>query len=450
MVSAPPGDPSSALPDEAFDVVVLGGGPGGAVCAAELARRGRSVLVLERETSHPFVRMGESLVPASLDVFAELGLVERMREVFVEKRGAWFHDERDGKHERFGFDGAINPRFVHAFEAPRDALDALLLSRAEECGARVRRGVEVTDVCLDAAPERVEVEVRGAGAEPSRVGARAVVDASGRAALLSRRRGGRVEPIAGLHNTSVFTHVTGAMRRDGDQAGDIEIVILPPETRFGARAASSGDPTRDPVEGWAWMIPFADGRTSVGFVVRSAWIRAAREAEPGASPERLFELLVARAPTVRERMGSATRLFAPRALADFSYRVESITGDGWLAVGDAAGFIDPLFSTGVHLAVVGGHRAAGALDEALAAGAVTEGALAGYEEAMRAAMRVFTDAVRAFYAGELASYLFAANKRTVLRRSITSLLAGDVMGDPVWLRDVAARVAKMAERAEAG
>ncbi|MCA9588988.1 MAG: tryptophan 7-halogenase [Myxococcales bacterium] len=433
---------------EPVDVVVIGGGPGGAVCAAELARRGRRVLVVERETSHESVRMGESLVPASLDVFASLGLIDRLRERFVEKRGAWFHDDRDDKHERFGFEGAIAPRFVHAFEAPRDELDATLLERARELGAAVVRGASVSRVDLERAPREVRVTLSDGDGPPVELPTRAVVDASGRAAVVSRARSAH-RPIAGLHNTSLFAHFRGVERREGDQEGDIEIVILEPERRWGRAPHVSEGPsaTKDPVEGWAWLIPFKDGRTSVGFVVQSAWIRDARAAEPGADPARLFELALDRAPTARAKLGGAERLFAPRALTDFSYSVDDIVGPGWLAVGDAAGFIDPLFSTGVHLAVVGGERAGAALDAALATGEVTASSLAGYASEMRGAMRVFTDAVRAFYAGELASYLFAPNKRTVLRRSITSLLAGDVMGDPVWLRDVAARVARMAERA---
>jgi flavin-dependent dehydrogenase len=432
---------------EPVDVIVIGGGPGGAVCAAELARRGRRVVVVERETRHESVRMGESLVPASLDVFASLGLIDRLRAQFVEKRGAWFHDDRDDKHERFGFDGAISPRFVHAFEAPRDELDATLLGRAQELGAVVVRGAAVSRVDLDDAPREVRVTLVDADGAPIEASAGAVVDASGRAAVVSRTRSAH-RPIAGLHNTSLFTHVRGVEHRAGDEAGDLEIVILEPERRWGrAPRASEGAPaTKDPVEGWAWLIPFKHGRTSVGFVVQSAWIRDARAAEPGADPARLFELALDRAPTVRAKLGGAERLFSPRALTDFSYRVDEIVGHGWLAVGDAAGFIDPLFSTGVHLAVVGGERAGAALDAALGAGAVTAESLAGYASEMRGAMTVFTDAVRAFYAGELASYLFAPNKRSVLRRSITSLLAGDVMGDPVWLRDVASRVARMADR----
>jgi 2-polyprenyl-6-methoxyphenol hydroxylase-like FAD-dependent oxidoreductase len=135
----------------------------------------------------------------------------------------------------------------------------------------------------------------------------------------------------------------------------------------------------------------------------------------------------------------ATRLFAPRATSDFSFRTRRAWGPGWVTVGDASGFIDPLFSTGAHLAMNGGLRAADAIDEMLAGSAPEAALLERWEAEVRAGADLFLGAVQAFYEGELAGYLFADPQHPFLRRAITSLLAGDVFGDAIWAREMRTR-----------
>jgi flavin-dependent dehydrogenase len=264
--------------------------------------------------------------------------------------------------------------------------------------------------------------------------ARIVVDATGREALSARARGD-VARIPGLDRTALFTQVRGAWRDDGEREGDIQIVVVD---------AGAGE------RQWLWLIPFADGRTSVGAVVSSAWLRARRETVGGAdAPDRaaaLFREALRGAPAAAEMLASAEYLFPPRATSDFSFGVRRIRGDGWLALGDAGGFIDPLFSTGAHLAMNGGLSAADAIDEALAAGDVSAARFERWEQGMRAGADLFLGAVQAFYDGELAGYLFADPQHPFLRRAITSLLAGDVFeGDRdsahsrAWARDMRAR-----------
>ncbi|MCL2451225.1 MAG: tryptophan 7-halogenase, partial [Polyangiaceae bacterium] len=207
----------------------------------------------------------------------------------------------------------------------------------------------------------------------------------------------------------------------GDREGDIQIVV------FG-----EGDG-----RGWFWLIPFADGRTSVGAVVSAGWLRRRRAL---GGPAALFDAAVAETPSVAEMLEGATPLFAPRAVADFSFRVQPLRGEGWLVLGDAAGFIDPLFSTGAHLAMTGALRAADAIDAALTANSVAASRFEAWEQGMRAGADLFIGAVQAFYEADLVSYLFAEPQHPFLRRAITSMLSGDVF-DPSarWAREMRSR-----------
>lgn len=436
------------------DVVVLGGGPGGSVCAARLASRGRSVLVLERDR-HPRFHLGESLLPGSLDVLEAIGALDAVRKRFIVKRGARFVDGSAGARAvRYAFAEAFSPRWDSAFQVPRDAFDELLFRHAGHCGAALRegwRGERIVYVGGRAAG----VEAVGPNGARERIDARFVVDATGRDAMTARAAGG-LERIGGLDHTALFTQVRGGFRDEGDREGDIQIVLFGHDTAgAGGRAspgaassvgasslggASSGAASSSgggALRGWFWLIPFADGRTSAGAVVPSAWVRA-QGGEGGAA--RLFDTALDLAPVVRGMLAGSERLFAPRATGDFSFRVRTLRGPGWLAVGDAAGFIDPLFSTGAHLAMTGALRAADAIDRVLGGASEPEELFAAWEREHRAGAELFLGAVQAFYSGELVSYLFADPQHPFLRRAITSLLAGDVFhDDAIWTREMRTR-----------
>ncbi len=467
----------------AADVVVIGGGPGGSVCAAQLARKGRSTIVLER-AAFPRFHLGESLLPQSLPVLEEIGVLDAVKARFIEKHGACFHDDRRGTKERFSFDAAWKPAVAHAFQVPRDAFDALLLDHARACGAEVRERWTATRVVTDERGRAVGVDAIAADGASTRIDARFVVDASGRAALTAHAAGSTTK-IAGLDQTALYAHYEGVPRQDGKLAGDIDIVLFGsglPAGGAGGTASSdatsgagglvsqdaasaagpggvasisraSGWAGRGERPNWFWFIHFEDGRTSVGAVVSRAWMRD-RRARLGAVADvttSLFDLAVAESSTAARLLAGATRLW-PRveATADFSYRVGATHGDGWLAVGDAGGFIDPLFSTGAHLAITGGKLAADAILRALDAPEDERHAVGAWDARVRAAAETFILAVQAFYAGPLVDYLFAEDKRTALRRSITSLLAGDVYSDAVWLRDTRLRLHEMLALAGAG
>jgi flavin-dependent dehydrogenase len=403
-----------------YDVVIIGGGPGGSVCASRLASLGRSVLVLERGR-HPRFHLGESLLPGSMGVLETIGVLDEVRSRFMLKRGARFVRGEGGEAAgsvRYAFAEAFHMQWDHAYQVPRDVFDELLFRRAAACGAEMREGSEVTRVVFER-DRAVGVEARSEDGTTQAISARFVVDASGRDAMIARTTR-PVERINYLDRTALFTQVRGAWRDKGDQEGDIQIVV------FG-----EGEE-----RGWFWLIPFKDGRTSVGAVVSSAWVRARRSL---GGPEGLFRAAVEQAPTVGWMIQGCEPLFPPGATADFSFRVPSLRGEGWLSVGDAGGFIDPLFSTGAHMAMHGGLHAANAMDAALTAGDVSSSRFEAWEREMRAGAELFIGTVQGFYAGDLVTYLFAEPQHPFLRRAITSMLSGNVFGDERWVREMRSR-----------
>lgn len=425
---------------ESFDVVVVGGGPGGSICATRLAQGGAKVVLLEK-AEFPRFHLGESLLPQSLPVLEAVGVLDQVEATFIRKYGARFHDDALGRKDRFSFDGAWRNDRDHSFEVERSKFDKLLLDHARAQGVDVRQPWSVNGAVREG--ERVVGALATASdGTDVRFDAKYVVDASGRDALFAHAARS-TEKIIELDQTAIFAHYEGVARPEGKLAGDIDIVIF------------RESPTARP--NWIWMIPFKDGVTSVGAVVSKSWIKSHRAkldkdavAEHGDESTALFHAAV-------EESRSATALLAGsrmvwpkcQAAADFSYRVRDLAGEGWVAVGDAGGFIDPLFSTGAHIAMCGGKAAADTLLELLAlpnaaADGVEAKKLKAWEAMVRNGAETLILAVQAFYAGPLMEAIFTENKHNALRRSITSLLAGDVFTDAVWLRDTKLRLREMA------
>jgi flavin-dependent dehydrogenase len=326
------------------DVIIAGGGPAGSVLAARLSDLGKRVMVLERER-FPRFHLGESLLPGSMGALSSIGVFEECMDRFLVKRGAHFHDFRSDRTVRFDFRDAFHTTCDHAFQVPRDEFDELLLRNAGRKGADVREGWTTLRAVMEGGRAAGVVATDPDGKEHS-IGARFVVDATGRDALLCRARQGS-RPVEGLDKTALYAHFRGVERDTGEREGDIQIVVFPP--------------------GWLWFIPFKDGRTSVGAVVSRAWMKGRGEGE---SVPDLYARALAESKVATRMLADAEALWPARAAADFSFRVRDVAGDGWLAVGDSGGFIDPLFSTGAHLAIDGAVHAATAIGAALDAGDV--------------------------------------------------------------------------------
>jgi len=400
---------------ESWDVVILGGGPGGSTLASCLAQRGRRALVLERE-KFPRFHIGESLLPRSREVFQKLGLEDKLDALFLRKYGARFLCSESRRVNAYSFADAYQCLFDFAYQVPRADFDHLLLKHAAQLGAEVREEWEATEVIFDGS-RAVGVRARSTK-EPkdtAEIRAPLVVDATGRDTLLASRMR-RKASLAKLDKTALFTHYTGAFREEGIHEGNIQIVVFK--------------------HGWLWFIPFRGEITSVGMVVSSDWIKQRKKGE---SLDDFYDRTIAESYWAREFLSKATRQRPVGALADFSYRIDQLAGDGWLFVGDAGGFLDPLFSTGAHLAIKGADVAAGAIEQAFAAGDFSRPMFARYEASVRYAVDLFLGVVQAFYADRFRELLFEQNQRPAMRRLITSILSGDVFHQdhrPQWARVV--------------
>lgn len=384
------------------DVAIIGGGPGGSTAANLLASAGHDVVLFEKER-FPRFHIGESLLPHNMRIFERLGLVDALKQCFMEKWGVEFVSSDGGLTRLFHFDEAMDRRYPMCFQVPRSEFDHLLLRQAASRGARVHEATVVTDALQQ--PDGtwcVPVENEKDGAQTIRC--RFLIDASGRDGLLARHKGLR-EMHPQHRRAAVFAHYRGVPRRSGRDAGNIIIVML-----------------RD---GWFWMIPFADGRTSVGVVAEGRSMK-----EQGLSAEALLDLAIERCPAARRLMEQAERVSRVYATSDWTYRSKRAAGRGYFLVGDAAAFIDPVFSTGVLLAMTSAEMAADLLDEALHKGPIPERRLRGYERAVRAHIDGYWRMVETFYNSSFPRLCFYPTKRLAIPSAVLTLLAGDM--EPAW------------------
>ncbi|MEO6601491.1 MAG: NAD(P)/FAD-dependent oxidoreductase [Polyangiaceae bacterium] len=383
------------MANSAYDVIVIGGGPAGAAVATRLAQRARRVLLLEKER-FPRFHIGESLLPCSMPLIEQLGAMPRLKAAgFLPKYAAEFVTADGSLKRRYAFRDGIVPGAPSAYEVDRSEFDKLLLDNAAECGVDVREGEQVIRFDLDKG-NGVEVVARSESGETA-YQARMLIDASGQSSLLAGRLGLRVMDKE-LKNVAVFSHFEGASRYTGEEEGDISVVLVP--------------------GGWWWVIPLRNNRTSVGLVGPSSNLA-------GQKPdEAYFEARIAETPFLRERLAGATRVAPVRSVSDYSYVSRKLAGDRFVLVGDAAAFIDPVFSTGVYLGIVGAFRAALAVDAALASGKLDRSRFLGYEREAQKSVATYRRFVKGFYTPEFVDVLMAPSDWLSLRAAITSLLAG--------------------------
>lgn len=396
-MGAPNGDSFGRV----HDAVVIGGGPAGSTVAARLAQAGRDVVLLEKER-FPRFHIGESLLPCSMPLFDQLGVrAELDRAGFLPKHAAEFVTGDGSIVRRYPFADGMVPGPGSAYEVDRSEFDRVLLDNAARLGARVAQGVEVKSFESDASG--VEVVSRDDAGRQERFTARVLVDAGGQGSLLASRLGLRqMDPE--LKNVAVYSHYEGAGRASGEREGDITIVLA--------------------AEGWWWVIPLAGDRTSLGLV-------APKSALAGRKPdEQLFAARLAATPYLAQRFAAATRVAPVRVTSDYSYVCRRFAGDGWVLVGDAAAFIDPVFSTGVYLGMQSGFRAADAIDHALGKRRVPEHAFSGYQRWLERAIANYRRFVKGFYTPGFADVLMHPSDTLELRRAVTSLLAGHVVDRP--------------------
>ena len=384
--------------DRPYSALIVGGGPAGSTAATALARRGRSVLLLERE-HFPRFHIGESLLPLAHVALAELNVVDELRAAgFVEKRGATFEVEDCTLRARIDFESAPGVAEPRTWQVPRAEFDHILLRRARTAGAHVIEGARVIDFETGTGGARVvwtdeegKHEARGS----------ALLDASGRAGLVARRYGLRV-PDPQLRKVALFAHFRGVERLSGAALGDIHVI-----------ARRDG--------GWAWAIPLCGGLTSVGFVFdHDEHVKAIAE-----DPAACLERWIAATPAAARILRDAERAGPARFEGDFSYSTRAHAGDGFALLGDAAAFLDPVFSTGVQLALTSGLEVARDLDLALSRRRPINARA--FRRSTRAHVRrlgVYRRLVIGFYRPAFRDLLFRPERWPSGARALAAVLAG--------------------------
>jgi flavin-dependent dehydrogenase len=383
-----------------FDFAVAGGGPAGSSAAISLGQHGHSVVLFERET-FPRFHIGESLLSTANDAFAALGVTKKIEAAcFPKKWGArlYTHDGESGRYVDFA--NAWKVTRPQTYQVCREEFDRILLERARDVGIDVREACNVITCEFTSDAAILDVASRGDAAS-GRVRVRALVDATGRGGLLARKFTLRTEEPR-LANIAIYSHYTNVPRLEGPRPDDIRLI---------ARNDA----------GWFWLIPISKELTSVGVVLPKAlYCRLAN----GSSSEETLNRTIFDTPIVDELMRNARREWPVRVEKDFSYSASTYAGNRWILAGDAGSFLDPVFSTGVSIAMESGIEAAAELHRALARNDFSASSFAAFSRRQRKRFETFRRFVVGFYTPQFRDVFFSPEPPKLIFRSVVTMLAG--------------------------
>ncbi len=385
-----------------YDVAVIGGGPGGAALATFLARAGHRCVIFE-QSKFPRYHIGESLIPHTHGIFDRLGLLPQLRaSAFPVKHSVRFVSHGGKESVPFYFSETIPGERARTWQVERSQFDTMMLDHARAGGVEVHEQTSIDKVLFEDS-RAVGVQTVSADGARSEVRAKVVVDASGRACIIGRQLGLR-SPLPELRKASAWGYFRGGKRLPGIDAGETTMFLVP-----------GG--------GWFWYIPLPDDMVSVGIVADPEYVFSESD-----DMEAAFTREVAKCAPLADRLSVATRVGPVRGSRHLAYLNRQTCGDGWVMIGDARAFLDPIYSSGLYLALGSAELAAQCIDDALKNNDVSAARLGAFEPALWKGVDVVRRLIHAFYDPNFSFPKFA-ERFPEHRAALIDCLIGDVIKD---------------------